>query len=515
MFKLRTIVMMTASALATLGCASLTPDDAPKMSIRPLNKVRHGADANALYQTGRYFQGQIRYDKAISAYRDALAANPKQADAHNGLGVIYAIQGKVELAEQEFRAAIAAAPNAGYLHNNLGYHYLQRGRLDEALAAFERARELEPGNPRVAANLATAREKLGLQADGDAVAQPPVPAETLRVAAAPIQPSGAQAYTIEKENPRANAWTEIPAASTIAVTEGRSHGAENSPQRIESTPTKPIFGLETERTAQLAIIAPNVWELRSLGETATTPETSPVRRADPPAPATPVEQSPARVQSKEITSRHVEISNGNGITGLARRIAALLKPRGFERIRLTNQEPYGTAPSRIQYVASAGQAAAKIRAALPGELPLFEVRALQGDTQVRVVLGKDFSAGAPRPANLGSYRVEVSNGNGAGGLARRVAETLRPNGIEKARLTNRKPFGEVTSHVEYIVGAERAAEQIAAGLGVALPVAQVPTLDRGIQVKVVLGRDFPADVRPAETRNAARTTLAARLDFVK
>ena len=193
--RMKTMVLMIGAALATLGCAAITSENT-EVSIQPVSRVRHGSDANALYQTGRYFQGQIRYDRAIAAYKEALAVDAKQADAHNGLGVIYATQGRHELAEQSFKAAIAARPRSAYLHNNLGYHYLQLDRLDEALAAFERARKLDPGNARVAANLAAVRAKLGTTAESEVAATPPVAPPPSRARPVLPQPAPASGYTV-------------------------------------------------------------------------------------------------------------------------------------------------------------------------------------------------------------------------------------------------------------------------------------------------------------------------------
>ena len=106
------------------------------------------------------------------------------------------------------------------------------------------------------------------------------------------------------------------------------------------------------------------------------------------------------------------------------------------------------------------------------------------------------------------YRIEVSNGNGRNELARHVADALRSRGnIEKARLTNRKPFGEVASYIEYAPGARGAAVHVAEGLPVSVPMTEVRVLDRGMQVKVVLGRDFPAAPVAA---SRTRTLIAAQ-----
>src|SRR6185369_14312687 len=152
-----------AAALALLGCAGPAPQQiAGGAYIRAVQSVRHGVDTQASYRTGRYFQGQVRFDEAIEAYRQALAIQPDHADALNALGVIHSLQNRPDLAEQSFRAALKAAPQSAQIHNNLGYHLMINGRVQEALAGFEQARTLEPANEFAAVNLATARARLGL-----------------------------------------------------------------------------------------------------------------------------------------------------------------------------------------------------------------------------------------------------------------------------------------------------------------------------------------------------------------
>jgi Tfp pilus assembly protein PilF len=279
-----------AGALAVMGCASVAPERPAGPFVVPSQTVRHGMDADAHYRTGRYFQGQLRFEQAIGAYRRVLAAQPGHVDALNALGVIYSLQQKPELAEQAFMLALQANPQAARVHNNLGYHLLQNGRNAEAIAAFERARELEPGNANTQANLAAARAKMGL------------PGET----------------------------TVVVAATAVAA---------------------------------------------------------PMAAPAPLAPAAPVATP---VPAQEMVRGRLEIANGNGTSGLARRVSGLVAMPGTAPARLTNHKPYGVQASRIQYVAGSQRQAQEINARLPSPLPLALVETLERDVRVRVLLGKDF-----------------------------------------------------------------------------------------------------------------------------
>lgn len=87
-------------------------------------------------------------------------------------------------------------------------------------------------------------------------------------------------------------------------------------------------------------------------------------------------------------------------------------------------------------------------------------------------------------------QLEVSNGHGRAGLARRTSNELAALGAPRARLTNSKPFGALPSSIQYVTGAEAMAREINARLPAPLPLAAVSRLGRDVRVRVLLGRDF-------------------------
>ncbi len=92
-------------------------------------------------------------------------------------------------------------------------------------------------------------------------------------------------------------------------------------------------------------------------------------------------------------TQRIEIANGNGATGLARRVWSTVRLVDAQA-RFANDKPYGVAVSRIQYVQGAELLARDINARLATPLPMVAVASLKRDTRVRVLLGKDFSQGA-------------------------------------------------------------------------------------------------------------------------
>jgi Flp pilus assembly protein TadD len=317
MSRFRFTLCAAASALAVLGCATPTQQG---LVVKPMQTVRHGAGPEANYAIGRYFQGQLRYEDAINAYRQALAAQPGHVGALNALGVIYSLQKRPELAEQHFRAALAVAPGDSQVLNNLGYHLLSNARVPEAVQAFEQARAADPANTTVVANLAAAQAQLG-------ALPAPVVVEAATAATTPPAPA-----------PMA---TAAPAAVAVPV----------------AAPTA-AAAVTTAAAAQPAAAAPGAHNV---------------------APAA----------TPRLAGR-IEISNGNGATGLAMGVSHLLAAQGAGPARLTNDKPYGVVRSSIQFVAGAEQEARQINQALPVPLPLTQVASLQRKAPVRVLLGKDF-----------------------------------------------------------------------------------------------------------------------------
>ncbi len=86
-------------------------------------------------------------DKALTAARQAVALDDKDAFAHMVLGRVHTIRGEDESAVHELRAAIGLNPNLAMAHYGLGQAMLVVGRYDEAMALFDTAARLSPHDP--------------------------------------------------------------------------------------------------------------------------------------------------------------------------------------------------------------------------------------------------------------------------------------------------------------------------------------------------------------------------------
>jgi len=104
--------------------------------------------------------------------------------------------------------------------------------------------------------------------------------------------------------------------------------------------------------------------------------------ATPPAAAKP----PAAPAAKPVLAR-IEVSNGNGITGMAKHYRMVLGHLGILVDRISNDKPYRQVATTIQYRPGFEQHAANLQKALQGKVQLAS-RELQS-SDVRLVLGKD------------------------------------------------------------------------------------------------------------------------------
>jgi tetratricopeptide (TPR) repeat protein len=113
------------------------------------------------WSVGNCWKEKKRYDKAIEEYKEALALDPRFADAYNNLGEAYFAQGMLDAAEGSFSRAIRVEPDYASGYNNLGVVYETRGDMNKAIELYRKAIEIEPGHVLARKNLADAYRKTG------------------------------------------------------------------------------------------------------------------------------------------------------------------------------------------------------------------------------------------------------------------------------------------------------------------------------------------------------------------
>jgi tetratricopeptide (TPR) repeat protein len=101
--------------------------------------ARNPRGADAYRELGLAEQRAKRWDKAEAAYRKAVELQPKAWSSHNYLGSFLNVRKRFPEAETEFRTAIDLAPANARAWSNLGGVYLAQERWDEAEKALDEA----------------------------------------------------------------------------------------------------------------------------------------------------------------------------------------------------------------------------------------------------------------------------------------------------------------------------------------------------------------------------------------
>lgn len=378
--KLKPVVLSVACAFSVAGCASLTASKTGQAwTVEPAFSVDHaGPKADAMYRLGRFYQGQRRYVEAIAAYRQALALDPGHADAQNGLGVIYADQGRHDEAVKAFQAAIAASPRAAYLHNNLGYVLLLQGSNEKAREVLEEAMRLEPGNAKVRDNLVIAYER----SIGERNVRRPVEPGPKSVVPAESKPEPAQApveiRTAEESGVRLVAVA--PAVYELQASGAKVAGTRKEDRAVSAVPVATVVPPERGPETPTDVLT-----------TASGPQEVQVREASVKASGEAMEAvrlDEAR-QQQQLEAFKLEVSNGNGVGGMAARVAGYLARFGVSAGRLTNDKTFSQPTTLIQYREGYRTQAARIGSMLPKAVPVMPADTLRSDIHVRVVLGRD------------------------------------------------------------------------------------------------------------------------------
>jgi Tfp pilus assembly protein PilF len=402
--------MRTTIRLISLACASgmlfacsgmgrpppfqqAAPQPAPP---RP-ERAAAGPDADGYYALGRAQHGALHYEAALAAYRRALQLDPAHVNARNGLAVLHAGRGEYAEAIALWRALLPAAgagagtsassgagPQAAFLWGNLGYAYFLSGADEPALAALEQACLLDPLNALSWEHLGELLQRMG---QGERAALMRRQAASLRqhdyrrdyaLLAGGGGPAGAPAAPPASATATATAATGTGSVTAgppaLAQTEVRREGAA-----LVSVHRVAAGAAVSSSAAPMAAAAPSD---RRVGFrlAALTGED-----IDPAATLASVAFSP-RSWATSAPAR-LEISNGNGVAGMAAALARTVAGDALQVVRLSNVRHFAVPSSRIEYQ-QPQEAAARVLAARLGLRVVAQGEA-RGSAELRIVLGRD------------------------------------------------------------------------------------------------------------------------------
>ena len=412
------------------------------------------------------------YPRAIEAYKRALKLNPDLAYVQNNLGYSYLLQGDFDSAIDAFKAAVALDYQSAKYHNNLALAYAQKGLYDLTLAEFKIAGSDEKaqynmsqiyarvGDYSKAKNdIATASKidtvnrttkadlpKANARADIANIQQDAQPCKNSindreRIESDPAReklsindnaenPAGGtdekyeiayDSYTVVEERPRSGS-NLVPLEEEIRPISGISElyldQKENEALVDESLEDSPEFFLGS-------IIAVSE-SVERQGESKPKNETTQAGYSDL------LDDKYARNQKnqelKEIAKGteinghrssaqvEIEVSNGVAVNGMAGKVGAYLKERGFNVTRLTKANYFGHKETKIFYDSGQLQDAYHLLDEIPIQSKienLIEMHKLEN--KIRLLIGKDmlpYEGVIVKPKDKGSpypYSIQLSS----------------------------------------------------------------------------------------------------------
>ena len=110
---------------------------------------------------GRAYVNKGDNDKAIRDFDEAIRLDPRLAPAYNGRGVAYDSQGKFDQAVNDYSDAIRLDPNLAKAYYNRGIAYSNQGNLDKAISDYNEAIRLDPNSADAFINRGNAYSKQG------------------------------------------------------------------------------------------------------------------------------------------------------------------------------------------------------------------------------------------------------------------------------------------------------------------------------------------------------------------
>lgn len=341
-------IVAACGMAAMAGCSVNKPF--PEATLVPAMQVRHSHEsAQGYYALGRYYHGAGRLDEALKAYQKAMELEPAQLNVRNAMAVIHAGLGDYLKAVSLLRDIADTTPDTSYTYSNLGYIYLLQGDYKNAEAALETATALDAANVRAWNNLGRVMERTGRKEHAQRIYAHAQALER-NIRGGNLTAARAVEKKAEKNAPR----REVSIRQT--ATGSFPGGASASMDRIGST--------------EILEVAPGIYEAR--GSAAGD-------RSDSVA---------TKLKSTSGAAVRLEISNGNGVTGMAKSLAGLINGGGVQVVRLTNQQHFRIMSTRIEYKAGYEAEARRLAHGL-GQDVAIKPSGMGSSVDMRLVLGRD------------------------------------------------------------------------------------------------------------------------------
>lgn len=358
------------------------------------------------YKLGRYYQKSGKHALAIEEFIKAIKLDKGYVLAYNGLGVSYDALKDCEKAKQAYSNALLYGPAMAYLYNNLGYSRLLCDDPEHAVGFFTRAAELDATNYRIHNNLTLAQLRLGRQvpADNKLSQEDPTGQPTgQKVAVIP----GGQPAKISQAKATAS-WPMMPYRTIPNQQQTPDKALRTESSHTDNKADTPVIAVVDSNTGEDDDQANAAAEItKAAAAVSLTPEKTKIR----PEPV-------GKQEKRQLSFCGIEVSNGNGVTGMAGKSAGYFRSLGFSVGRITNAPHFNHESSKIYYQEGYLEIAKAIAEIVPGPQELEIVDDLgRAGIGIRLVLGRDMAA-IQFPENLAKNPGEQEKINELLSLAR-------------------------------------------------------------------------------------------------
>jgi tetratricopeptide (TPR) repeat protein len=160
------ILLCTAVALAQTGDLTQTVD-----LTQTADNAYSQSAGFAAYREAAILFGRSKFPESLARLDRALALDPKLVPALTLKAKLAMAINRYDVARECLERALAVEPSSGYAAFLYGFHYYQQNEMPRAIAALQKARQLNPRDPRTALYLGLAEETLGQTAEATAFYQ--------------------------------------------------------------------------------------------------------------------------------------------------------------------------------------------------------------------------------------------------------------------------------------------------------------------------------------------------------
>ncbi|MCJ7615679.1 MAG: tetratricopeptide repeat protein, partial [Desulfobacterales bacterium] len=433
-------------------------------NVRPVKDL-----AVSHYKLGRFYQQKGQHQKAIIEFKKAILSYPEYITAYNALGMSYDAVSDYGNAELAYSKAISINPKLAYLYNNLGYSYLCRGDHDSAVIYFEKAVHLDGQQSKINNNLQLARTKS--IANKRSQEQESLIGVTNEPDDEPLETQTAEVASIV--NDRTNVKEDNLSDIKVSKQAERENQGKNLLQLAGETGSEPSNNVNFENDSP------------RFAQNDQTPETN--QASSDMAMTASDSQKVIVVEQVEVTAALDTPATGGGSNDndqMHMKADNLSDPSKSKQSESETQESYTR-----QLVANTYSSTSNIRNSVIDSAPV----AYYGQKPRVNPEQSDKGANGEQSQKENDLRlvgIEVVNGNGVNGMARRTAVYLEKKGLKVYKISNAQHFGFDKTQIIYKNGYLQKAYMVAKLIPGYQDFTKLNSLSSSnLHVQVLLGRD--------------------------